>query len=82
MRPSEFSSKKCADLAVKTLSEAIDAGFRNITSLVGEPAFQQLRSRTDFQQSVIRMMDLTFPADPFCRSKSVSVNGTSLDAHG
>jgi tetratricopeptide (TPR) repeat protein len=63
-RRSDIGSKNCADLAVETLNEAIDLGFCNVTKLV-EPAFEPLRSREDFQRSVMRVMDLAFPSNPF-----------------
>jgi tetratricopeptide (TPR) repeat protein len=57
-----------ATLAMLALLRAFERGWRNATEMANEPAFDSLRSRTDFNEMLLSLMDDAFPADPFVRS--------------
>ncbi|MGO9468982.1 MAG: protein kinase domain-containing protein [Isosphaeraceae bacterium] len=52
-------------LVVTMLERAVDAGFRNVSPLINDPAFDAFRARDDFQRLLMRMMDLAFPVNAF-----------------
>jgi tetratricopeptide (TPR) repeat protein len=62
---SEVSVQTYAALIVAFVDRSVAAGFRDFTRLINEPAFAPLRSREDFQAVLFRLLDLTFPENPF-----------------
>jgi serine/threonine-protein kinase len=55
-----------AEKAVALLREAVGLGYRNLDAFRHEDALDPLRGRDDFK---LLMMDLAFPAEPFCGSE-------------
>ena len=54
-------------LVVTTLERSVNAGFRDFSQLINDPAFEAFRARDDFQHLLMRTMDLAFPTDAFAR---------------
>ncbi len=54
-------------LVVTMLERSVKAGFRDVSRLINDSAFEPFRARDDFQRLLIRMMDLAFPIDALAR---------------
>jgi tetratricopeptide (TPR) repeat protein len=54
-------------LVVTMLERSVNAGFRDFSQLVNDPAFEAFRARDDFQRLLVRTMDLAFPIDALAR---------------
>jgi tetratricopeptide (TPR) repeat protein/tRNA A-37 threonylcarbamoyl transferase component Bud32 len=55
-----------ADLAMTWIRKAVDGGYRPIAQMRVASVLDSLRSRPDYQ---LLLMDLTFPSEPFARSR-------------
>ena len=53
--------------AVRTLKNAIAAGWSNAQHTSHDPDLDPLRDRDDFRRLLAELFDRTFPADPFAR---------------
>jgi tetratricopeptide (TPR) repeat protein/tRNA A-37 threonylcarbamoyl transferase component Bud32 len=54
-------------LLVTMLERSREAGFRDFSRLIHDPAFEPFRAREDFQRLLLRMMDLAFPIEALSR---------------
>jgi eukaryotic-like serine/threonine-protein kinase len=52
-------------LVVTILERSVDAGFRDVSRLMSDPAFEPFRTRDDFERLLTHAMDLGFPSNPF-----------------
>ncbi|MGP0063686.1 MAG: protein kinase domain-containing protein [Isosphaeraceae bacterium] len=52
-------------LVVTILERSVDAGFRDVSRLMSDPAFEPFRTRDDFKRLLMHAMDLDFPSNPF-----------------
>jgi serine/threonine protein kinase/tetratricopeptide (TPR) repeat protein len=59
---SQPASRRCADLALEALRQAVQVGFRNAEQARTDPALEPLRSRPEFQELLTQMS--TGPAAP------------------
>jgi hypothetical protein len=58
-----------ANRAMAALRRAVDAGWRDAARLAKEPDLDPLRSRDDFRELLLSLLDLAFPSDPFGHSR-------------
>jgi tetratricopeptide (TPR) repeat protein len=54
-----------ADLAMLALWRASEQGWLDVAVMAHDPAFETLRSRADFKEMLLFLMDDAFPVDPF-----------------
>lgn len=62
-------ARSVADRAIKSLRQAVAAGFRDYAQLSEDTDLDAIRSRPEFSP---RLLDVRFPSDPFASSKPVS----------
>jgi tetratricopeptide (TPR) repeat protein len=58
-----------ANRAMAALRRAVDAGWRDAARMAKEPDLDPLRSRDDFRELLLSLLDLAFPSDPFGHSQ-------------
>ena len=63
----EGTRRILADDAVRTLRQAIAAGWDDAALSYRDPDLDPLRSRDDFRRLLAELLDRGFPADPFVR---------------
>jgi tetratricopeptide (TPR) repeat protein len=64
--PTELAGRESqADQAMAALRRAVDTGWRDATRLAQEHDLDPLRSRDDFAELFLSVLDVNFPADPF-----------------